>query len=259
MHPILVDFGFFELPTYGFLLVVGIGLALLLAARRADSVGLPGATVADVALWIVLWGLAGAKVLLLLTQPSMLTSLAGWWGLLRAGGVFYGGFIGAALAAVVLFRRHRLPFLAVADVLAPSLALGHVFGRLGCFAAGCCYGATCHAPWAVVFTDPAAATISGTPLGVPLHPTQLYEASFNLANYVFLAWLFHRRPPAGTVLGTYLLSYGLARFVIEFFRGDPDRGFLFGGAVSTSQAIAAVAVPAGIALVVWATRRRRSR
>jgi phosphatidylglycerol:prolipoprotein diacylglycerol transferase len=258
VHPVLVDFGFFQLPTYGVLLVIGLALALYLAARRAETVGLSGHLVADVALWVVLWGLVGAKVLLVVTEPSYLASPAGWWGLLRAGGVFYGGLIGAAAAAIVLLRRHRLAFFPVADVLAPSVALGHFFGRLGCFSAGCCYGAACHAPWAVVFTHPRAAEISGTPLFVPLHPTQLYEAAFNLVNFFFLAWLFRQRPPAGTVFGAYLVTYGTARFLIEFFRGDPDRGFVLGGALSTSQAIAAVMVPVGIALVLWARRRARS-
>mgnify|MGYP000129694589 CR=1 FL=1 len=256
MFPVLVDLGFVQLPTYGVLLALGIGLGLLLAARRANAVGLPGATVADTALWVVLWGLVGAKVLLVVTEPSYLSSPAGWWGLLRAGGVFYGGLIGALAAAVVLLRRHRLPLLPVADVLAPSVALGHFFGRLGCFSAGCCYGAHCSKPWAVVFTHPQAAAISGTPLGVPLHPTQLYEAAFNLVNFLFLSWLFGKRPPAGTVLGAYLASYGTARFVIEFFRGDPDRGFVLGGVLSTSQAIAAVMVPAGLWLVARAWRRQ---
>ncbi|MFI5167093.1 MAG: prolipoprotein diacylglyceryl transferase [Thermoanaerobaculales bacterium] len=256
MHPVLIDLGFFQLPTYGVLLFTGIALGIFLAARRGKGVGLDGGRIADLGAWIVLWGLAGAKLLLVITDPSYLRSLAGLWGMLRAGGVFYGGLIGAVGAAVVLLRRYQLPFFLTADVLAPSVALGHFFGRLGCFSAGCCYGAACSKPWAVVFTHPLARDISGTPLGVPLHPTQLYEAAFNLVNFGFLAWLFRRRPPAGSVLGAYLITYGSARFVIEFFRGDPDRGFVFGGALSTSQAIAAVAVPLGIALVVWARMRQ---
>jgi phosphatidylglycerol:prolipoprotein diacylglycerol transferase len=257
VHPVLVDLGFFQVPTYGVLLYLGIILAIFLASRRARLVGLSGTRVMDLAAWVVLCGLAGAKILLAITDPSYLTSLSGLWGLLRAGGVFYGGLVAALVAAVVLLRRYQLPFWQVADVLAPSVALGHFFGRLGCFSAGCCYGRSCSEPWGVVFTDPLANEISGTPLGVPLHPTQLYEAAFNLTNYVFLAWLFRRRPPAGSVLGAYLITYGIARFVIEFFRGDPDRGFVLGGALSTSQAIAAVMVPMGIGILAWARQRAR--
>lgn len=256
MHPILINLGPIPLPTYGVLLAIGLALAIVLASRRARLVELPGDKVADLALWIVLWGLAGAKLLLVFTEPSYLSSFAGVVALLRAGGVFYGGLIGALIAAVVLLRRYRLPFFLTADVLAPSVALGHFFGRLGCFAAGCCYGAVCDKPWGVVFTDPQAQEISGTPLGVPLYPTQLIEAAFNLANFAFLAWFFRRRPASGAVLGAYLVTYGCGRFLIEFLRGDPDRGFVLGGMFSTSQAIAAVMVPLGIGILVWAHRRR---
>lgn len=258
MHPVLIDLGFLRIPTYGVLLYSGIVLAIFLASRRARLVGLSSTHVMDLGAWAVLCGLAGAKILLVITDPSYLTSLAGVWGLLRAGGVFYGGLVGAVVATAVLLRRFKLPFFPVADVLAPSVALGHFFGRLGCFSAGCCYGRSCSASWGVVFTHPLAAEISGTPLGVPLYPTQLYEAAFNLANYAFLAWLFRRRLAPGSVLGTYLVTYGVARFLIELFRGDPDRGFVLGGALSTSQAIAALMVPVGIGILVWARKRQGS-
>jgi len=256
VFPVLIDLGFVQIPTYGALLVTGIALSLFLAARRAIAVGLPGERVADLGLWVALWGIFGAKALLVVTEPGYLSSLYGLWALFRAGGVFYGGFIAAVIAAIVLFRRYHLPFFPVVDALAPSVALGHFFGRLGCLAAGCCYGAQCDKAWAVVFCHPLAAQISGTPLGVPLHPTQLYEAAFNLANYGFLAWLYRRRPRAGSVLAAYLLVYGAGRFAIEFFRGDPDRGFVLGGALSTSQAIAIGMVVLGAGLLVWARHRK---
>lgn len=252
MFPSIVDLGFLRLPTYGVLLVTGIIVGLWTARLRARKAGvLDPERVVDFGIWVALWGLVGSKVLLVLTEPSYLTSLAGWKGLVRAGGVFYGGLIGALVAAVILVRRYRLPLGPLVDTLAPSVALGHFFGRLGCFAAGCCYGAHCELPWAVTFSHPLAAEVSGTPLGVPLHPTQLYEAAFNLCNYLFLAWLFGRRPRAGSVLAAYLVTYGVGRFVIEFFRGDPDRGFVLGGVLSTSQAIAVGMVLVGLAILVW--------
>lgn len=257
MHPILINFGFFALPTYGVLLALGLVLALWSAKLRASRAGLPGEKVVDLGVWIVLWGLVGGKVLLVITNPSYLKSSEGLVNLLRAGGVFYGGLLGALLAAVVLFRRYLLPFFPVADTLAPSISLGHAFGRLGCFTAGCCYGSACATPWGVVFTNPKAAEISGTPLGVPLHPTQLYEAFFNFANYLFLAWWFRRwqgKGFHGQVFGAYLALYGVARFIIEFFRGDADRGFVLGGLLSTSQVIAAVLVPVGITFLLRAYR-----
>jgi phosphatidylglycerol:prolipoprotein diacylglycerol transferase len=253
--PVLIDFGFFKLPTYGVLLAIGLGLALWTARRRAFSVDLPGDKVFDLGLWVLIWGLVGGKVLLVVTEPSYLSSVDGIIGLLRAGGVFYGGLIGAIAAATVLFRRYHLPFFPVVDVLSPSVALGHAIGRLGCFAAGCCYGARCSLPWAVTFTNPLAHEISGTPLGVPLHPSQLYEATFNLANFAFLAVLFRSRPRPGTVFAAYLMSYGTGRFLLEMLRGDPDRGFVLSGLLSTSQAIALVMIALGLGVLIVARRR----
>jgi phosphatidylglycerol---prolipoprotein diacylglyceryl transferase len=260
MFPTLINLGFIRIPTYGVMLVTGIVVALFLAQRRANKAGLPGNKIADLGFWVVLWGLLGAKIMLVITEPSYLSSLSGLWWLLRSGGVFYGGLIGALAAAAVLLVRYRLPFLPVADVLVPSVALGHFFGRLGCFSAGCCYGKACSLPIGVTFSNPLAHEVSGTPLGVPLYPTQLFEAVFNFFNWIFLAWLFRRHLRPGTVLAAYLIGYGTARFIIEFYRGDADRGFVFGGALSTSQAIAAVMVPLGIGILIWtALRHKRSR
>lgn len=259
MFPSIVDFGLLRIPTYGVLLVTGIVMGLWTAHLRARRVGrLDPERVVDFGIWVALWGLAGSKLLLVVTEPGYVTSLQGLKGLLRAGGVFYGGLIGALVAAVVLVRRYHLQLWPLVDTLAPSVALGHFFGRLGCFGAGCCYGAHCDLPWAVTFSHPLAAEISGTPLGVHLHPTQLYEAGFNLCNYLFLAWLFGRRPRDGSVLASYLVTYGVGRFVIEFFRGDPDRGFVLGGVLSTSQAIAVGMVLVGLAILVgrWMASRR---
>lgn len=252
MFPSIVDLGFFRLPTYGVLLVTGIVVGLWTAHRRARRDGrLDPERVVDFGIWVALWGLAGSKLLLVITEPSYLASWQGLKGLLQAGGVFYGGLIGALVAAAVLTRRYHLEFWPLVDTLAPSVALGHFFGRLGCLAAGCCYGSHCDLPWAVTFSHPLTAEVSGTPLGVPLHPTQLYEAGFNLGNYLVLAWLFGRRPRDGSVLAAYLVSYGVGRFVIEFFRGDPDRGFLLGGLLSTSQGIAIGMVLVGAGILVW--------
>ena len=117
-----------------------------------------------------------------------------------------------------------MPVLRTCDVFAPGLALGHAFGRVGCFAAGCCYGSETHVPWAVTFHNPLAKEIVGTPLNVPLHPTQLYEMILELCNCLFLVWLIRRKKFEGEIIGTYMIIYGMGRYFIEFFRGDPGRG-----------------------------------
>ena len=130
-------------------------------------------------------------------------------GLLRAGGVFLGGFIAAVIAGVVLIRRYQLPGWRTMDAIIPSLALGHAIGRIGCLMAGCCWGRVCDLPWAVTYTDPQAAANVGTPLHIALHPFPAYAAIFNFALYGFLEWLYGRRLAPGRVFASYLMLYGV--------------------------------------------------
>jgi phosphatidylglycerol:prolipoprotein diacylglycerol transferase len=135
-----------------------------------------------------------------------------------------------------------------ADLFAPGIALGHVIGRFGCLLAGCCYGRPTSMPWAVTFTDPVAAANVGTPLGIPLHPTQLYDAGAELLILVVLLATERKgRPFPGRTFWLYILLYGISRFIIEFFRGD-DRGMILG--VSTSQFVSLVAIPLAVAVLL---------
>ncbi len=260
MHPILIDLGFFQLPTYGVILLGGVGLALWMAHRRAKAAGMDADRIVDLALWIVIWALVGAKLLLVLVElPRYLADPAELVGVARAGGVFLGGLLAGLLAGWVLLRRYGLRFLPTADVLIPSVSLGQAIGRIGCLMAGCCWGAHCDLPWAITYTDPRAAQNVGTPLGVPLHPFPLYAFLFNLALYGFLAWLFRRVGGSGRVLASYLVLYGAGRFLLEFTRGDAARGFVLGGLLSTSQFIALILVAAGAGLHLWLGRRGTAR
>jgi len=147
-------------------------------------------------------------------------------------------------------RRNHMPALGTCDAFSPGLALGHALGRVGCFAAGCCYGKETHHWWGVVFHNPLANDITGTPLNVPLQPTQLFECAVELANFVFLMWLLKRRKFEGQIFGAFMFIYGIARFFLEFLRGDPGRGSVFGGAMSGTQLIAIGLVLAG-GLIWW--------
>ena len=129
-------------------------------------------------------------------------------------------------------RWYRLPIWKIADLFAPSIALGLFFARTGCFMAGCCYGKETSLPWGVTFTDP----LSLARLSVPLHPTQLYEAAGGLFLFLFLIWMEKRKSYEGQIFWLFLLLYSILRFLIEFFRDDP-RGFLFGTLLSTSKPI----------------------
>ena len=256
MHPILIDLGFFELPSYGVVLVTGVVLALWTLRQRANRADMDGVRLVDFALWLVIWALLGAKLLLIIVElPRYLANPAELIGVARAGGVFLGGFLAAVIAAVVLLRRYQLPLLPTFDVIAPSLALGQAIGRVGCILAGCCWGSRCSLPWAITYTNPTAAENLGTPLHVPLHPFPVYSTLFNIGLYLVLARLFRSNLAQGRVFAWYLLLYGVARFFLELTRGDVARGFVLGGALSTSQLISLLMVVAGVGLHWWVGRR----
>jgi len=215
---------------------LGLIFGLLLIVKLGREQGLDPDKLWNLGIIAILSGIIGAKLLLLVTDADFRQrpfSLA----TLQAGGVWSGGVVLALIMCIWYMRANNLPVLRTCDVFAPGLALGHAFGRVGCFAAGCCYGRPTHVPWAVTFHNPLAAEIVGTPLGVPLHPTQLYEMVLELCNAAFLVWLIRRKKFEGEIIGSYMIIYGIGRFFIEFFRGDPGRG-VFLGWMSGTQAIA---------------------
>jgi phosphatidylglycerol:prolipoprotein diacylglycerol transferase len=255
MHPILFDLGGFTIYAYGVLLAAAYLLGLQFALMRARARGLDGQRVMDLGIWIIISALVGAKLLLFVVDFRRYTSHPrDLMELLRSGGVFYGGLIAAVVVALVYLRRHRLPLWTTTDVFAPGIALGHVVGRLGCLMAGCCFGRPASVPWAITFRDPAAMANVGTPLGVPLHPTQLYEAGAEaLILALLLAFERRGRPFPGRTFWSYMLLYGVSRFVIEFYRGD-SRGMVF-DVLSTSQFVSVILVPLAIVMLVVLGRR----
>ena len=258
MHPRLLTTDFFTLHTFGVLLVAAFVAALWWIVRAAKREAIYPDRVVSLGLWAIAGAIIGAKVLMAVrafpqyaADPSQLWSLS----FIESAGDFYGGFLGALAAVAVYFRRHpELPVWPTADLCGPAIALGQAIGRIGCFMAGDDYGKPTSLPWAVTFTDPEAARIGGAPLGVPLHPVQLYESIVCLVLFFFLAWLARRKRFDGEVILSYALLYAGARFVIEYFRGDADRGFILGKTFSTSQFIAILVGAA--ALILFAIRRR---
>jgi phosphatidylglycerol:prolipoprotein diacylglycerol transferase len=253
MYPRLLELGPITVYTYGVLLAAAYLLGLQLARVRAKKRGLDANRILDLGIYIIISALVGAKLLLLITDfksftadPRELLTLA------RSGGVFYGGLIVAVVVALWYIRRVGLPLWTTCDVFAPGIALGHVIGRFGCLFAGCCYGRPTMKPWGITFTDTFAAANVGTPLGVPLHPTQLYEAGAEfLILMVLLVTERKGRPFPGRTFWLYMLLYAISRFIIEFYRGD-DRGVV--GMFSTSQFISIVLAPLAIMMLVYLSR-----
>jgi phosphatidylglycerol:prolipoprotein diacylglycerol transferase len=248
MHPILFQFGAITVYTYGVLVATGVILGLLFARRQAARAGLPPREIWNLGIYMILSALIVSKLWLVFSEwsyyranPSAILSVT----LLQSGGTFYGGVLGAVLTILAYSRFQKLPLLPVFDISAGALPLVHAIGRLGCFAAGCCYGKPTTLPWGVTFTDEAAARMAGTPLGTSLHPTQLYEAAAEFLNFLFLVWLRARQRFAGQILGSYFILYGIERGVIEFFRGDPGRTMMFNGYVSLMQVVSAGLVVTG--------------
>jgi phosphatidylglycerol:prolipoprotein diacylglycerol transferase len=260
LHPTLIDLGPLRLPTYGVLLVSALILALYCIVRQGRREGLDSGRLLDFSTWLIVVGMVGAKVLMILTDwryfwryPGELLS----WATLRAGGVFYGALIASAVFGLWYTRVHRLPVGKVFDVYAPAIALGLGIGRLGCFAAGCDYGKPTTSFLGVVFTDSLSHELAGTPLGIPLHPTQIYEALATFLIFGILVWRYRHRTYDGQIFLLYLVLYAVARFFIEFLRGDEDRGFVFNHLLSTSQVIALLALGTAAGLAFHFRGRRR--
>ncbi|MCC7499459.1 MAG: prolipoprotein diacylglyceryl transferase [Bryobacterales bacterium] len=221
MFPKLITIGNFFIPTYGVLVALGFLAGLWMTNRLAKRSGVNAQRVTDLAIYCAIAGVIGAKLLLIALEfdefrrnPSEVFSLA----TLQAGGVFSGGFLAALLVAVWYMRKHQLPGLMTADIFAPGLALGHAIGRLGCFSAGCCYGVASDRPWAVIFTNKFSHEAFSTPINIPVHPTQLYEAFAELVIFGLLLWRFGKPHAAGQIIGWYLMLYSVARVWIEFYR-----------------------------------------
>jgi len=260
MHPRLISTPYYVLHTFGVILFAAYVTALWWLLRGVKRERLDGEGAASLGLWILVGAIVGAKALMILRSlPEYLARPSDLWSLatLQSAGDFYGGFIGALIAALMFFVIHpEIPRWRFADLAGPAIALGQAIGRIGCFMAGDDFGRPTHLPWAVAFHDPDAAEIGGAPLGVPLHPVQLYESAICLAIFFFLVRLARRKRFEGEIILAYSITYALARFFLEYLRGDMDRGFLFGGMLSTSQFIAVIVLI--IAVPLWIYRSHRS-
>ena len=245
----LFSIGPITIYGYGLMIAIGVLAAYFSATYRSKKYALDLDKVFYVTVWAVIGGFGGAKLLYLITQlpailkdPSLLKDA-------RNGFVVYGGIIGGILAAWIYCKVAKLKFMKYFDLVMPSVALAQGFGRIGCFLAGCWYGKETESAFHIIFHDSAYA-----PNNVPLIPTQLISSGLDFLNCIFLMWFAGKKKGDGQVAGLYLICYSVGRFVLEFFRGDLERGSV--GSLSTSQFIAIFTAVAGVVLFFWFGKRK---
>lgn len=235
MFPTLVEIFGFPIHTYGVLIATGFVLCVWVAKKEALRTGLPAQKIVDAGFWSLLVGMAGARILYVITRLDYyrlapLEVFSVWEG----GLVFYGGPIAVAPFFFWYAKKNKIPILKLLDLAGFAVPLAHAFGRLGCFSTGCCYGKPTGGNWGVKFhselVEPALR-------GVYLHPTQLYESFCLFALFGFLYRLHKHKKFDGQIVVLYLILYSVIRFTIEIFRGDTIRGFVIPDILSTSQFI----------------------
>jgi len=258
MHPLLFKIGFLKLHTYGLMIVIGFLTGLYLVRIQARKEGLNEDRVIDLSFWGLAFGLLGGRIVYIITRldyfSDHLMEIFYFW---EGGLVFYGGFLGGFFAFWFFSKRYKLPMLKVIDLAVPSLAIAHMFGRFGCFFAGCCYGRPApNVPWAVTFSDP----LSLAPAGVPIHPTQLYDALNAFIIFCTLIIVRRHKKFEGQLICIYMMLYAIGRSVVEVYRGDTIRGFVIDPWLSTSQFLSILVFILGAYLYIrWSKTRAISR
>jgi phosphatidylglycerol:prolipoprotein diacylglycerol transferase len=247
MHPILFHVGSLTIYTYGFFIAFGaITGALFMWQQGKKRYGMSFDQANTLFVLLMIAGIVGGKLFMIFENPSYYfhhpSALFS-----KNGFVFYGSLLLAIPVMLLFFKRNKLPVLGMLDVMAMVTCIVHGFGRIGCFNAGCCYGTPTQSFLGVVFTDPAC---QAQPLGVALHPTQLYEAFFIFVLLAILYLIDKRKKFEGQVFLIYLMLYAIGRSVIELFRADLDRGYVIENVLTNAQAVSIlVVIGAGISYV----------
>lgn len=241
----LFSIGPLTIHGYGLMIGIGVLLCIVMGMRRAKKNGLSEDAVIDIAIFGLIAGFLGAKILYVIVEwkqflPDPLSVLG------SEGFVVYGGIIAGVLAAIIYCKRKKLVFLEYFDLCSASIALAQGFGRIGCFLAGCCYGRETTSSLGVIFPEGGLA-----PAGVKVLPTQLFSSAGDFGIMFVLLWHYHHRKRVGDTGFLYMLLYGIGRFGIEFLRND-NRGEV--GIFSTSQFISLFIIAAAILLFFWRNR-----
>jgi phosphatidylglycerol:prolipoprotein diacylglycerol transferase len=252
VQSIAFELGPITVHWYGVMMALAFIAGLWTASRRCKRDGIPPEKVLDLGPWLIIGGIIGARILYIFTfwrEQFAENPFPEIFMIQHGGLVYYGGLIGASLGCILYARVRKVPLWKLADVMAPSIALGYVFGRIGCLMNGCCYGRACSMPWAIRFPVKHATH----PLGMeatPVHPTQIYDSLLSLGLYLGLAWLYRRKKFDGQVFAVYLVCYALTRSFVEYFRGDyPVYQHYLGGWATPAQLVSIGILIAGVFLL----------
>jgi phosphatidylglycerol---prolipoprotein diacylglyceryl transferase len=262
MHPILFHLGKLSIRSYGFMLALSFLLGIWLAGRRAKKAGVDPQKILDLSVIIILGAVVGSRLLYVVFHLDQYSNPLDMFALWQGGATFYGGFILAAAASYWWVQKHKLPFLQVADIVAPSIAMGLMFTRIGCFLSGCCYGKPTTHSWGMIFPPDSPAGAAAAAIAqqrgvehVALHPTQLYSSFFE--GLVILTLLLVLQPflkKRGAMFGMLCVLYAIARFTIDFFRYYEPNARVLGG-LDFNQVICVFVFFFGIFLL---TRKERA-
>ncbi len=235
MYPVLLKIGSIPIHTYGFMIAIGFLVAVWVIRRLALGSKLDVDRVLDLTFWSLLFGFVCARLLFVITQfGTFLANPLDVFKIWEGGLVFFGGPLAVIPFVAWYVRRFKLPLWKVMDTMIPGRGIAHAFGRVGCIAAGCCYGRPTGGDWGFRFTT---GLVDAHLRGVPLHPTQLYESLALLGLFIGLLYVYRKKVFDGQVVLTYFIVYPVIRSLIEIFRGDLVRGFVIEGILSTSQFI----------------------
>ena len=237
-----------KLPVtwYGIFVATAFVVGLWTAARRAKRDGLSPDNIFDAGPWMIIGTIIGARIWHAVSYWREEFANEPWTEIFmvqHGGLVFYGGLVGATVATLIYLFRKKLPIWKFGDAVAPSIALGYVFGRMGCLMNGCCYGRVCDLPWAIHFP------VDHPTHGVGVHPTQIYDSLLNAFLYVGLAWLYRHKKFDGQVFASYLVGYAIIRSIVETFRGDYSAAHIHG--VFTPAQLVGIAIFAAGVILLW--------
>lgn len=256
MHPILFHLGSLPVTSYGAMMAIAFIAGIWTASRRGIRDGIAPDKIMDIGPWLIVGTIIGARTMHVVTYWNEEFAGHPYWEVFavwKGGLVFYGGLIGASLAGLLYARLNKIPLWKLADVLAPSIALGYVFGRIGCLLNGCCYGRTCTLPWAIHFPRGHETYPNG------VHPTEIYDSLLSLILYVGLAWLYRRKKFDGQVFAAYLLCYAVTRSIVESFRGDYTEVHIHGPLHLTPAQLISIGIfTAGAVLFFLQSRRTKA-